>query len=123
MDEISCCGLNCSKCVSYKGKYSKKAKEITQAIEKSHMDSWHDKSKKEPEFSWHDFKKGLQWFSKLPGCRGCRECGAVPNCIIRACCKEKKVENCSKCSEFPCDKVAKFKEAMSIDIVKNFNGE
>jgi hypothetical protein len=123
MDEISCCGLNCSKCVSYKGKYAKKAKEILGAIERSNMDGWHDKGKKEPEFSWQDFKKGLQWFSKTTKCAGCKECGAVPNCMIRVCCSEKKVENCSKCNKFPCDKVSKFKEAMGIDVVKNFSGD
>jgi hypothetical protein len=120
MDEISCCGLNCSKCVSYKGKYAKKAEEILSAIESSHMDSWHDKGKKEPEFSWQDFKNGLLWFSRTTKCGGCQECGAVPNCLIRTCCSEKKVKNCSACKDFPCGKISKFKEQMGIDVVKNF---
>ena len=122
MDEISCCGLNCSKCVSYKGKYAKKAKEIIAAIEKSGMDHWHEKYDKDPKFSWTDFKNGLQWFSNTTKCEGCETCGAVPNCLIRTCCKEKKVENCKACKEFPCDKVRKFKEEQGIDVEKNLKG-
>jgi hypothetical protein len=118
--EISCCGLNCGKCVSYKGKYAKKAAEILNAIKESKMDEWHDKSPKEPKFSYEDFKKGLQWFSKSMICAGCHKSGAVPNCVIRICCIKKKIENCGKCPEFPCDTVKRFKENMGIDIVTNF---
>lgn len=120
MEEIACCGLNCGKCVSYRGKYAKKAKEILAAIKESKMDEWHNKKPKEVEFSYDDFKKGLQWFSKSASCRGCHECGAVPNCPIRTCCVKKGFDNCSKCPEFPCDTVRSFKEKMGIDIEKNF---
>lgn len=120
MPEIACCGLNCSKCVSYKGAYAKKAKEILDAINESKMDEWQDKSPKDVKFSYDDFKKGLQWFSKSVTCPGCHAGGAVPGCIIRACCTGKGVENCNRCSKFPCETIKKFKGTMGIDVEKNF---
>ncbi|AKA70399.1 DUF3795 domain-containing protein [Clostridium scatologenes] len=40
-----------------------------------------------------------------PGCRLENKCG---ECTIRDCAIEKKVEYCSQCNDFPCDKLKKF---------------
>ena len=33
---------------------------------------------------------------------------------------QRNVESCSKCSKFPCEKVAKFKKEKGVDVVKSF---
>ncbi|MBU3905254.1 MAG: DUF3795 domain-containing protein [Nanoarchaeota archaeon] len=118
MIEIACCGIDCEKCVKFKDVSAEKVKEILKSIKESGLDEW---QKQEPgeEFSYNDFKKGLIWFEKYMRCNGCKEDG-MSNCIIKICCKEKGVVNCSKCSSFPCGKVKKFKEDMGIDVENNF---
>ena len=120
MTEIAYCGLDCEKCVKFNGKFANKAKEILDAIEASGLDEWQEHVPRDEEFSYEDFKKGLIWFEKYMHCPGCHAGGGNPGCIIRKCCIKKEVENCSKCSEFPCDKIKKFKEETGIDVVKNF---
>ena len=122
MSEIAFCGIDCEKCVKFKGIFAEKAKEILKSIEESGLDHWQQHESREEEFNYNDFKKGLIWFEKHMQCPGCHAGGGNPDCIIRNCCKEKGVDNCNKCSEMPCDKVRKFKEEMGIDIEKNFKG-
>jgi len=68
-------------------------------------------------------KEGYEyWGKELPGfeefwkfldnlcdpdkiCPGCREGGGPPFCSIRKCAKEKKVDVCVFCDEYPCDRI------------------
>ena len=43
-------------------------------------------------------------------CISCRDGGGDPGCVIRVCAKEKGVEICTLCDDYPCDKVAVFLE-------------
>jgi hypothetical protein len=62
------------------------------------------------------------WGSEVPGCEGfwsflgglcdpettcpgCRGDGGPPRCAIRACAREKGVEVCVRCGDFPCERV------------------
>ena len=120
VDKIAYCGIDCSKCVKFKDVSAEKAKEIIKAIEESGLDEWQEHAPRDEEFSYEDFKKGLKWFEKYMRCPGCKAGGGMPDCLIKSCCKEKNVDNRSKCSEMPCDKISKFKEEIGIDVVKNF---
>jgi len=41
-------------------------------------------------------------------CVSCREVGGNPGCAVRICAKEKSVEMCAFCDDYPCDKFAAF---------------
>lgn len=40
------------------------------------------------------------------GCPGCRQEGGSPACAIRVCARERKLEACPLCGDYPCDKLA-----------------
>ena len=120
MRVVAYCGLDCEKCVKFKGVYADKARELLEAIEESGLDEWQEHEPREEEFNYNDFKKGLVWFEKHMRCVGCLAGGGNPDCVIKKCCKERGINNCSECLEFPCDKIQKFKEDTGIDVEKNF---
>lgn len=41
-------------------------------------------------------------------CTSCREGGGNPNCKIRICAREKGVEMCALCSEYPCERFDRY---------------
>jgi len=44
-----------------------------------------------------------------PGiCVSCRDGGGNPECAVRICAKEKGIEMCALCKEYPCDKINVF---------------
>ena len=50
---------------------------------------------------------GIRYAPEEIGCRGCldEEEPADPNCPVRPCVKEKGLDNCAYCGDFPCDKL------------------
>lgn len=58
---------------------------------------------------YKEFRKALGFFSKLEGwpicLKGCKQGDGNPECEIRNCCMERKLDLCFECSQFPCDKV------------------
>lgn len=123
MSEIAFCGIDCEKCVKFKDRFAEKAKEIIKSIEESGLDEWQKHEPRDEEFNYGDFKKGLIWFEKYMRCVGCLDGGGNLDCIIKKCCKEKNLDACNKCSNFPCEKIKKFKEEMGIDVENNFKGD
>jgi len=61
------------------------------------------------EFDYTEFRKALDFFSKKDTWLVCQKCckggDANPDCEIRKCCKNRGLDVCFDCSEFPCDKV------------------
>lgn len=61
------------------------------------------------EFDYNEFRKGLDFFSRPDAWLVCHKCckggEGNPECEIRICCKDKGVEICFECDDFPCDKV------------------
>lgn len=43
-------------------------------------------------------------------CISCQDGGGDPGCAIRICAKEKNMEVCAQCDDYPCDKIAAFLE-------------
>ena len=43
-------------------------------------------------------------------CVSCREGSGNPQCAVRICAKEKKVETCALCESYPCEKFARYFE-------------
>ncbi len=99
------CGLNCGKCQAYaEGDIQKHAMELRRLL--GSFDSYAERfSKFLPVFkSYPAFKDLLNHFSAA-NCKGCRKGDCkYPNCGVAPCYKQKRVDFCFQCNEFPCEK-------------------
>ncbi|MBM3475883.1 MAG: DUF3795 domain-containing protein [Armatimonadetes bacterium] len=107
---ITYCGLYGGCCARYKGyRAFRQAAEIVAEICDAHgFHYWmpHVVS----EFSYEEFRKGVEFFRRDDTWFTCEGCckgggGGPPGCV-RACCKERGVEVCFECADFPCERVA-----------------
>ncbi len=99
------CGLNCSKCMAFdEGDIKTHSRGLKEAL--GNFDNYAKRfSGFWPVFAHYpEFKQVLEQFTQ-GNCRGCRsgDC-KYPNCGVAACYKEKQVDFCFQCDEFPCDK-------------------
>jgi len=105
---IGPCGLSCNKCFAFKngnikfhaanlknelGNFEIYAKRFSTLLEKPVFEKY-------PEF-----KEMLDFFTSAE-CKGCRKetCKLFKNCLVRDCSREKQVDFCFNCNEFPCQK-------------------
>lgn len=66
------------------------------------------------DFNFGNLMKGLNWFADS-SCPGCLKGGGMPHCEVRACCRNRNLENCYFCEEFStCEKLGYQKETYSI---------
>ena len=58
---------------------------------------------------YNEFRKVLDFFSKNDTWLVCQKCckggDGNPNCEIRNCCKEREINICFDCSDFPCNRI------------------
>lgn len=87
-DLAAFCGLYCGAC-SFKVAFDEKCSAHVKAMP-SAFDEYKDQE--------------LQF---CPGCRLDNQCG---ECDIRDCAKEKNIEHCGDCNEFPCERIKAFAE-------------
>jgi len=99
------CGLNCRKCFAYnEGEIKSLSKRLKKLL--GNFDKYAERfSRFLPEFdNYPSFKKLLDFFAH-GNCTGCRNGTCKhPDCGVFHCYKEKGVEFCFQCEEFPCDK-------------------
>jgi hypothetical protein len=99
------CGLNCGKCQAYaEGDIRKHASELKRLL--GSFDTYAERfSRFLPVFKdYPAFKELLDVFSRA-NCKGCRQGDCkYPNCGVSACYKQKGVDFCFQCPEFPCEK-------------------
>ena len=101
------CGLLCEKCFAYNnGQIKYYAEQL-----KNNLGNFDNYAKRfvtllnEPVFEkYADFKELLNLFSSN-NCYGCRkqECHLFKDCKVRLCYKDKGVDYCFECKDFPCD--------------------
>jgi hypothetical protein len=99
------CGLNCAKCLAFAdGQIRLHAAELKRLL--GSFDRYAERfSGFMPVFRDYPSFKGLLDFLANAGCRGCRKGDCLyPNCGVASCYREKKVDFCSQCNEFPCDR-------------------
>lgn len=99
------CGLNCMKCQMYgEGDIKRHSVELRRLL--GSFDSYAERFSKFLSVyqNYPSFKELLAHFSQA-SCKGCRqgEC-KYPNCGVATCYKQKGVDFCFQCAEFPCDK-------------------
>ena len=99
------CGLNCGKCQAYsEGEIKKNAAELKRLL--GSFDRYAERfSNFLPVFkNYPAFKVLLNQFSEA-NCKGCRQGDCkYPHCGVAPCYKQKGVDFCFQCGEFPCDK-------------------
>jgi hypothetical protein len=113
---VAHCGLYCGECISYKGRIATMlARELKELIEAADHPDWVPRFGG-TDFDYNEFLKWLEYYSKEgSGCYNSKPCRApggcgVPGCKIKGCTKEKVVEICFECDEFPCTTLSKFLE-------------
>jgi hypothetical protein len=99
------CGLNCVKCMAFvSGDIKKNATELKRLL--GAFDTYAQRfSRFNPVFeNYPAFKNLLEHFAQA-SCKGCRsgDCW-YPNCGVAPCCKQKGIDFCFQCDEFPCEK-------------------
>ena len=101
LKHVTYCGLYCRHCVNY-ARIPQQAKALYDTMKREGFEYFGPYES--PEFN--DFWKHLAKLTKQdktnPACRG--GCGD-PGCKVRICAREKGVEICVYCDEYPCEKL------------------
>ncbi len=106
LNKLAPCGILCEKCFAYTdGTIRKSSIELKKAL--GNFDVYAQRFTEllnEPVFKKYvDFKELLTYFTTAQ-CNGCRKeaCKLFKSCKVRDCHKEKGVDFCFQCAEFPC---------------------
>ena len=99
---VTYCGLYCKHCVNFT-RIPQQAKALFNTMKREGFEFFGPYQS--PEFNdfWKHLKKLTRLDEENPGCRGGEGCGD-PNCKIRICAREKNIDICVYCDEYPCDK-------------------
>ena len=105
LKDLAPCGLSCRKCFAFRegeiGKHSRALKDLL-----GNFDIYAKRfSAFLPPFEdYAAFKRLLDYLSS-PDCEGCRNGTCKwPDCGVQACYREKGVDFCFQCDEFPCNR-------------------
>ncbi|MBF0564325.1 MAG: DUF3795 domain-containing protein [Nitrospirae bacterium] len=102
---LAACGLNCAKCAMFiDGDIKRHTSELKRLL--GAFDIYADRfSKFLPVFkNYPAFSELLDHFTHA-GCKGCRQGDCeYPNCGVADCYKQKGMDFCFQCDEFPCEK-------------------
>ena len=105
LEFLAPCGLSCHKCLGYmKGDIAFHSKKLQDLL--GNFDVYAERfSKFLPVFqNYPSFKTLLSRLAE-PDCQGCRQGTCkLPNCGVAECYKNKGVDFCFQCDEFPCEK-------------------
>ena len=97
---VTYCGLHCTLCAQ-RGRIPRQAQELRESMHKEGYDFWGTEI---PGFK--EFWKFLTDLCDVDnGCPGCRAGGGYPACTIRKCARERGIEICVFCEEYPCERV------------------
>jgi hypothetical protein len=100
LEFITYCGLYCGLC-SNRGRIPRQANALRETMAQDGWDKW---GAERPGFSefWKFLTNLCDPDKTGPGCR--QDCGA-PFCSIRKCARDKKIDVCVFCEEYPCKRV------------------
>lgn len=105
LEHLAPCGLSCKKCFAYtKGDIGLHSQELQKLL--GNFDIYAERfSAFIPAFKdYPSFKNMLAFFAE-PDCEGCRKGTCkYPNCGVVDCHRERGVDYCFQCEEFPCDR-------------------
>jgi len=95
---VTYCGLYCGLC-AHRNRIPQKASQLQKSLHEEGMDNWYQYIP-EMKNTFPTFWKFLQKLVNL-NCT-CRTGGGPPECKIRQCAKQKGIEICTQCKEYPC---------------------
>jgi hypothetical protein len=93
-NQIGYCGIWCGSCVVGNGALRELTKRYEEVIKGYGVKEWGPK-----DFNFQEFKKGLASIQNMPLCQGCLKGDGRPNCEIRTCALNKKINDCSECDQ------------------------
>jgi len=99
MELVTYCGLYCDLCAE-RTRIPHRAAALQAAMIQEGWPFWGPTMPRFPEF-W----SFLEELASGEGCPGCRAGGGYPGCQIRVCARERGLELCSQCPDFPCEHV------------------
>lgn len=101
------CGLDCSRCADYERGEIKELSEKLVQLMGNYRPVAKMKMEKHPFFgNYQHFEEILDSFSRAScsGCRGDNVQCPLSTCSAKTCHKEKGVDFCFQCNEYPCDR-------------------
>jgi len=103
LKELAPCGLDCSRCSSYnEGEVKKLSTELLDTLGNYERVAARLAGFVPALQHYPEFKEVLVFFTR-GSCPGCRSGGGqFPPCSARSCFKEKGVDFCFQCDEYPC---------------------
>jgi hypothetical protein len=110
---VGYCGIYCGSCGMYKGRiYAQLAQELLEILKTAGYPDELTINPKgiQPDFNYHEFLKGMEYFSKEQSGAYCQEAckqGAGVPCKTRPCAQERGLEICYECKDFPCENFSK----------------
>lgn len=112
---IAYCGLDCSHC------YSRTHVAPTAEALRAQMRDQGFESFGPYMDDYHAFWRFLNTLIEAEGCPGCRQEGGNPGCVIRPCAREKGLEACALCGEYPCERLAWVKGSVNYPTLEGDN--
>jgi len=103
LDRIAPCGIDCARCANFKtGDIAKNSRALQGDLGNFRKMAAKMSGFYTPFKDFEAFEKILGIFADA-SCEGCRAGGGkVPDCAAKSCYKEKSVDFCGECEEFPC---------------------
>lgn len=99
LEFVTYCGLHCDLC-SARSRIPQRAKALQEAMDDEGWPYWGSTI---PGFT--AFWQFLEGLHADGGCPGCRAEGGDPSCKIRVCARERGLDLCNQCGDFPCELV------------------
>ena len=93
-NQIGFCGVWCGSCVAGNGALRELTARYEDVIKTYGLPQWGPK-----QVDFREFMKGLRSIEEMPLCQGCLKGDGKPNCQIRACALNKKINDCSQCDQ------------------------
>lgn len=104
LNHLAPCGLSCAKCYAHAGgEIGRHARGLQERL--GNFDIYAERfSAFVPQFKDYPAFKRLLGYLAESGCAGCRQGQCVwPDCGVAACYRDKGVDFCFECDEFPCN--------------------
>lgn len=105
LEKLAPCGLDCQRCVRYeRGDIKRLATGLAQALEGFENMAPRVADRVPALCEYDRFAEILRLFAQAD-CAGCRAGGSqLPFCAARTCYREKGVDYCFQCEEYPCER-------------------
>ncbi len=107
VERLAPCGIDCERCAMYAhGRIRDHATGLAEALTGFENIAARVADRVPALREYHQFTEILGFFTGA-GCAGCRAGGAqLPLCAARTCFREKGVDFCFQCDEYPCERNA-----------------